>query len=183
MTIINGCPVSQKVWHAKKTHFSWVISVDIVQILQPFIGNGDVSIWVKNSLRGRKTPNKQTNQQTNQQTNHDFHILDVWKEEIGQNLYKRLACTFKNRSCFGLRHKAFCFRTWSIAVTQNLGFNLIRTICGLLRQVSILSQNFTGIHFWNKHHKNQYTGVSIPGVVVRAYKKNSCFRWTKIFLN
>ena len=29
--------------------------------LQPFTGNGDVSIWVKNSRVGRWTPNKQTN--------------------------------------------------------------------------------------------------------------------------
>ena len=32
----------------------------IGQNLQPFTGNGDVSKWVKNSLEGRKTPNKRT---------------------------------------------------------------------------------------------------------------------------
>ena len=30
------------------------------QIVQPFPGNGDVSLWVKNSRVGRYTPNKQT---------------------------------------------------------------------------------------------------------------------------
>ena len=32
----------------------------IGQNLQPFTGNGNASIWVKNSRVGRKTPNKQT---------------------------------------------------------------------------------------------------------------------------
>ena len=33
----------------------------ICQNIQPFTGNGDVSIWVKNLRMGRKTTNKQTN--------------------------------------------------------------------------------------------------------------------------
>ena len=33
------------------------------QNLKPFPCNGDVSIWVKNSQVGRKTPNKQTKKQ------------------------------------------------------------------------------------------------------------------------
>ena len=41
-TIINECPVSQLVCHAN----------------QHFTGNGDVSIWVKNSQAGRKNPIK-----------------------------------------------------------------------------------------------------------------------------
>ena len=46
------------------------------QNLKPFAGNGDVSIWLKNSRVGRKTQNKQTNTQkktpnerTNERTN------------------------------------------------------------------------------------------------------------------
>ena len=37
----------------------WVPSIG--QNWLPFTGNGDVSIWVKNSWVGRQTPNKQTN--------------------------------------------------------------------------------------------------------------------------
>ena len=37
----------------------WVSSKS--QILKPFTGNGDVSLWVKNSSVGHKTPNKQKN--------------------------------------------------------------------------------------------------------------------------
>ena len=39
----------------------------IGQNLQSFTGNGDASIWEKNSREGRKTPCKQTNKQTNKQ--------------------------------------------------------------------------------------------------------------------
>ena len=39
----------------------WPEVPSIGQILQPFTGNGDVSKCVKNSLVGRKIPNKQTN--------------------------------------------------------------------------------------------------------------------------
>ena len=39
--------------------------MSICQNLQPFTGNGDVSILVKNSRVGRKLQNKETNKQTN----------------------------------------------------------------------------------------------------------------------
>ena len=35
----------------------------IGQNLKPFIGNGNVYIWVKKSNNGAKTPNKQTNKE------------------------------------------------------------------------------------------------------------------------
>ena len=38
----------------------------IGQNLQPFIGNGDVSVWVKNSPVGRKNTNKQIKIKLNQ---------------------------------------------------------------------------------------------------------------------
>ena len=60
MTIINGWPVSQYVWHAKEPSLLNSRVPSIGQNLQPFIGNGDVSIWVKNFRVGRWTPNKQT---------------------------------------------------------------------------------------------------------------------------
>ena len=41
----------------------------IDQNLQPFTGNGDVSIWVKNSRVGQKSTDRQTSKQTNKQTN------------------------------------------------------------------------------------------------------------------
>ena len=52
--------MSQKVWHAK-VHAQWPLVPSIGQNLQPFTGNGDISIGVKNSRAGRKPPNKQIN--------------------------------------------------------------------------------------------------------------------------
>ena len=58
MTIINGCPVSKCLWHAKEPS---LLNGHECQNLQPFTGNGDVSIWVKNSRVEREPPNKLTN--------------------------------------------------------------------------------------------------------------------------
>ena len=41
--------------------YSMIMSAERRSNLQPFTGNGDVSIWVKNSEVGRKTTHKQTN--------------------------------------------------------------------------------------------------------------------------
>ena len=49
MTIIIGCLVSHKVWHAKEPSLLKGHECRIGQNVQPFTGNGDVSIWVKNS--------------------------------------------------------------------------------------------------------------------------------------
>ena len=59
MTIMNWCPVSQKVSHAKEPLLLNGHVPSIGQNSQPISGNGDVSIWVKNPRMGRKTPNKQ----------------------------------------------------------------------------------------------------------------------------
>ena len=64
MTIINGCPVPQQVWHAKEPSGPNGHKCRARQNLQPFDGNGDAFI-VKHSRVGRKTSNKQTNKQTN----------------------------------------------------------------------------------------------------------------------
>ena len=61
MTIIIGCPVSHKVWHAKEPSLLKGHECRIRQNVQPFIGNGDVSIWSKNSLERQKTIKKQKN--------------------------------------------------------------------------------------------------------------------------
>ena len=61
MTIIKGRPLSQWVWHVQE--HSLLNDHEyraLVKKLQPYTGNGDVSILVKNSRVGRKTPNKQT---------------------------------------------------------------------------------------------------------------------------
>ena len=50
-------------------HFSRLWVPCLGQNLQHFTGNADVSIWVRNSLVGRKTPNIQTTIQTNNRTN------------------------------------------------------------------------------------------------------------------
>jgi hypothetical protein len=52
----NRRPMSQKVWHDKDPP----LLKGPEQILQPFIGNGDVSTQVKISLAGRKTVRKST---------------------------------------------------------------------------------------------------------------------------
>ena len=41
----------------------WVPSIG--QNLQPFTGHGDVSMWLKNSWLGQKSPSKQTNNNAN----------------------------------------------------------------------------------------------------------------------
>ena len=72
----------QWVWVSRvlgKDHYKWMsrFTVDVARLrtltaqwprvpsigqnLQPFTGNIDISIWVKNSQVGRKTTNKQTN--------------------------------------------------------------------------------------------------------------------------
>ena len=59
MTFINGCPCHSRYGTLKNHHCSMAMSI----ICSPSpAGNGDVSIWVKNSQIGRKTPNKQTNE-------------------------------------------------------------------------------------------------------------------------
>ena len=55
MTIINGCHVSQKVWHAKELSLLNYQKCRACQNFKPFNGYGDLSKWVKNS---RKTLNK-----------------------------------------------------------------------------------------------------------------------------
>ena len=64
LTIINGCPVSQQVWHTKELS----LLNGHGQNLQPVTGIGDVSIYMKNSRVGRKTLNKQKQNTTNQVT-------------------------------------------------------------------------------------------------------------------
>ena len=55
MTVINRCPLSHHVRHPKEpSMFNGVSSK-----FQPFTGNGDVSIWFKNSQVWRKNPKKQ----------------------------------------------------------------------------------------------------------------------------
>ena len=53
-------------WHLTS---QWLWVPCLGQNLQHFTGNADVSIWVRNSLVGRKTPNIQTTIQTNKRTN------------------------------------------------------------------------------------------------------------------
>ena len=47
------------------------MAISAEQNLQPFTGNGDVSVWVKNSRVGRKPLSKQASKQTNKQINKD----------------------------------------------------------------------------------------------------------------
>ena len=44
----------------KNPHCSVAMSAEHMSTLQSFTGNGDVSIWVKNSRVGLKTPNEQS---------------------------------------------------------------------------------------------------------------------------
>ena len=53
--------------------------------MQPFTGNGDVSIWVKNSRMGRKNPNKQTNY---------FANISPWRKGVLVILTPRLTDLF-----------------------------------------------------------------------------------------
>ena len=62
MTIINGCPCRSRCDMLKNPHCSMAISAEHTKSLQTFTGNGDVSLWVKNSRVRRKKKPKQTNQ-------------------------------------------------------------------------------------------------------------------------
>ena len=60
MTIINGCPCRSRCDMLKNPHCSMAISAEHTKSLQTFTGNGDVSLWVKNSrFRRKKNLNKQ----------------------------------------------------------------------------------------------------------------------------
>ena len=59
MTLINGTSIAVGVACKRTLTAQWPWVPGIGQNLQPFTGNGDVSIWVKNSRVGRETPNKQ----------------------------------------------------------------------------------------------------------------------------
>ena len=56
---LSDAPCHSRCGTLKNPHWPCVASIG--QNLKPFIVNGDVSIWVKNSRKGRKSSNKQTN--------------------------------------------------------------------------------------------------------------------------
>ena len=81
MTIINGCPCHISCCTLKNPHCSMAINAEHTRSLQPFTGNGDVSIRVKNSRVGRTNKSRHIQRV--------FHNILIWALKWQQNSFER----------------------------------------------------------------------------------------------